>query len=168
MPAQRTSSLLGQSFQAISHFLRQGLADEDSRELREQLGQLSQQIEALVGARRRRESAPGLLQLGQALAQQMRAHQYALTVLGSAWHALYELDAYQRTLHALRQALDAWLHALEQRSPREGRLFQQFEQRAWRTLGEAMLLVDMYEQGDALQSEAMAPPPPPPWWRRLW
>ncbi len=168
MPAQRTSSLLGQSFQAISHFLRQGLADEDSRELREHLGELSQQIEALVTARRSRAPAPDLQQQAQALAQQMRAHQYYLTGLGAAWHALYEMDAYQRALHTLRQALDAWLQALAQHELQEARLFQQFEQRAWRTLGEAMLLVDMYEQGDTLHSEAAAPAPPKPWWRRLW
>ena len=56
--AQRpTTGLLGQSFAVISSFLREGLADEDSRELRETLSDLSQGMEAVLQARRARQHA---------------------------------------------------------------------------------------------------------------
>jgi hypothetical protein len=154
MPPPRTSSLLpGQSFNAISRLLREGLADEDSRQMRDSLGALSQQIEAAVGARRTHKDPAAIVPEVQALVRGAREHQLFLTGLGSAWHALYEFGAYQRALRELRDALDAWLRALEQRSGREGRLFSQFEQLAWRTLGEALLLIDMYEQDGTQPSE---------------
>lgn len=154
MPSPRTSlPLPGQSFNAISRFLREGLADEDSRQMRDSLGALSQQIEEAVNARRRHKDAAAIVPTVQALVRVAREHQLFLTGLGSAWHALYEFGAYQRALRELRDALDAWLRALEQRSGREGRAFSQFELLAWRTLGEALLLIDMYEQGGASPSE---------------
>ncbi len=53
MPASRT--FLSQSFQSfgdISRFLREGVADEDSRQLRDSLGALSNVIEEAVRIRR--------------------------------------------------------------------------------------------------------------------
>ena len=154
MPSPRTSLLSpGQSFNAISRFLREGLADEDSRQMRDSLGTLSQQIEDAVHARRTHREAAAIVPMVQTLARGAREHQLFLTGLGSAWHALYEFGAYQRALRELRDALEAWLRALEQRSGREGVLFDQFELLAWRTLGEALLLIDMYEHGGPTASE---------------
>lgn len=154
MPSTRTSLMPpGQSFNAISRLLREGMADEDSRQMRDSLGALSSQIEAVVGVRRTQKDVATIVPAAQALVRCAREHQLFLTGLGSAWHALYEFGAYQRALRELRDALDAWLRALEQRSGREGRLFGQFELLAWRTLGEAVLLIDMYEHGSAMHSE---------------
>ena len=53
MPATRPSQLLTlQSFGDISRFLREGVADEDSRQLRDSLGVLSTQIDEAVRTRR--------------------------------------------------------------------------------------------------------------------
>ena len=167
MPSLRTSRLLqAQSFDAISQFLREGMADEATREMRDSLSALSQQIEALVQARRKRVDVAALIPLGRAMADSARVHQRLMNGLGTPWQSLYEFAAYQRDLRRLRDALDAWLLVLEQHSRRERRVFQQFEQRAWRTLGGALLLIDMYEQSSTWPQQAQ-PVRAPSWWQRL-
>ena len=146
MPATRSSQLLTiQSFGDISRFLREGVADEDSRQLRDSLGALSSLIDEAVRTRRNSTDTAEITRRVVALSQGAREHQLFLTGLGSAWHALYEFGAYQRALRELRNAVTQWQQALERRSPQEGARFDQFELLAWRTLGEALLLVDMYE-----------------------
>jgi len=106
----------------------------------------------------------------------VRDHQFFLTSVDSAWHALYEFGAYQSALRELRKAVDAWHKALETRSSREGAGFDRMELLAWRTLGEGMLLIDMYEQGGQPDTEPSAPPRHPAtglwarvlgWWRQM-
>lgn len=159
MPASLTTQLqnTAQSFGDISRFLRQGVADEESRQLRDSVVVLSQHIESAVRARRARSDPPDILRSVDQLAQCVREHQLLLTGLGSAWHGLYELGAYQRALRELRGAVGAWRGALERRSSSEGGRFDAFELLAWRTLGEAMLLIDMYEQSTSPQSESTRP-----------
>ena len=73
-----------------------------------------------------------------------------------------------RALRELAAAVTRWQQALEQRSALEGANFDQVELLAWRTLGEALLLIDMYEQGS--RGEGAAEPPVPSrsrsWWQR--
>ncbi len=146
MPATRPSQLLTpQSFGDISRFLREGVADEESRQLRDSLGALSMQIDEAVRTRRTSTDTADITRRVLALSHCAREHQLFLTGLGSAWHALYEFGAYQSALRELRSAITDWQHMLEQRSPRESASFDQFELLAWRTLGEALLLIDMYE-----------------------
>ena len=146
MPATQPSQLLTlQSFGDISRFLREGVADEDSRQLRDSLGALSTQIDEAVRARRDSTDTDDITRRVVALSQCAREHQLFLTGLGSAWHALYEFGAYQRALRELRNAVTQWQQALERRSSQESACFDQFELLAWRTLGEALLLIDMYE-----------------------
>ena len=164
-----------QSFADISRFLREGVADEESRQLRDSVGTLAQAIDEAVRARRAQPDAARITRLALALAQAVREHQLVLTGLGSAWHALYEFGAYQNALRELRRAAEAWHKALERHSRREGGAFDHVELLAWRTLGEAMLLIDMYEQGG--QSVSESPPQAAPrqgawmraraWWQRL-
>ena len=127
----------------------------------------SQGMEAVLQARRARQDVALLLPLVQQLNESAQAHQVRLSNLGPAWQVMYEFAAYQRTLLGLRGSLQAWQRALQVRSRTEARLFQQFEQRAWRTLGEGLLLVDMYEQGGHLHSDAPEPPSRPLWLQRL-
>jgi hypothetical protein len=56
---------------------------------------------------------------------------------------------------------DAWQQTLERRSSRERASFDAFELLAWRTLGEALLLIDMYEQSSNPPSEMPGPPADP-------
>ena len=162
MPATRPSQLLTlQSFGDISRFLREGVADEDSRQLRDSLSALSTHIDDAVRERRTTTDTAAITRRVVSLAQCAREHQLFLTGLGSAWHALYEFGAYQRALRELRNAVTAWQQALEQRNTRESACFDQFELLAWRTLGEALLLVDMYEHQSEPVSELPGDEPPP-------
>lgn len=139
-----------QSFGDISRFLREGVVDEESGQLRESLGHLSAQIEKTVRARREAVDPPTLVKHAQQLGQAVRDHLRFLTGLGSGWHALYELGVYQQALRELLKAVQAWQQALEKHSSGESDLFRRCEMLAWRTLGEALLLIDMYEhRGDA-------------------
>ena len=146
MPATRPSHLLTlQSFGDISRFLREGVADEDSRQLRDSLGLLSTHIDEAVRARRTSSDAADITRRVTALNQCAREHQLFLTGLGSGWHALYEFGTYQRALRELRNAAIDWQQMLDRRSAQESASFDHFELLAWRTLGEALLLIDMYE-----------------------
>ena len=69
---------------------------------------------------------------------------------------VYEFGAYQNALRELRRAVESWHKALVQRGADEGAGFDRMELLAWRTLGEGLLLIDMYEQGGQAHSE---PPP---------
>ena len=150
-PSQQQLTL--QTFGDISRFLREGVADEESRQLRDSLGALSAQIDEAVRARRTSTDTEGITRRVAALAQCAREHQLFLTGLGSAWHALYEFGAYQRALRELRNAVAQWQQMLESRNAREQAGFDQFELLAWRTLGEALLLIDMYEHQSEPHSE---------------
>ena len=81
-----------------------------------------------------------------------------MTGLESAWHALYSFDAYQNAQEELSVAVLDWREALEERSPNEGECFERVELLAWRSLGEGVLLVDIYEHGNGPLSEV--PPAP--------
>jgi hypothetical protein len=173
MSASRT--LLPQSLQSfgdISRFLREGVADEDSRELRDSLGNLSGLIEEAVTTRRTSTDTEAIQHAATALVRGAREHQLLLTGLGSGWHGLYEFTAYQRALWELRTAITAWSEALEQRQPSEAVCFDKFELLAWRTLGEAILLIDMYEcdTPDERAEPTGATTTParssPSWWQR--
>lgn len=166
LPTDRTSL---QSFGDISRFLRQGVADEETRDFREGLGTLSAQIDELVTLRRSGQGAPeAILAQARRLQAGLRQHQQTVTGLGSAWAALYEFGAYEQALQASRDALAAWVQTLERRSRREGQAFQHFEQLAWRALGEALLLLDMYGQqgGPASEPAPAQPPSAAAWWQR--
>jgi len=174
MPATRSrSQFTVQSFGDISRFLRSGVADEDSRQLRDSIGALAQRIDEAIAARR---TAPANAELADTaeitrraaeLARCVREHQFFVTGLGSAWHALYEMGAYQNALRGLRRAAEAWHAALAERNPSERAAFDRLELLAWRTLGEGLMLIDMYEHNETADSEP-APPPPRPLgrWRR--
>ncbi len=137
-----------QSFGDVSRFLCERVADEHSRQLRDRLGALSKRIDALARLRRTETDVHAITRRVVDLGRYVRAHQFFLTQLGFAWHALYEFDAYQQALRELRTAIAAWQQALEHHSPRERACFRQFELLAWRALGEALLLIDMYERLD--------------------
>ncbi|RZJ62452.1 MAG: hypothetical protein EON49_02240 [Acidovorax sp.] len=160
MPATRPSQLLTlQSFGDISRFLREGVADEESRQLRDSLGALSTHIDDAVRARRTTTDTSAITRRVLSLSQCAREHQLFLTSLGSAWHALYEFGAYQRALRELRHAVADWQQMLERRSAKERACFDHFELLAWRTLGEALLLIDMYEHQSDPQSDLSDKPP---------
>ncbi|NMM81886.1 hypothetical protein B2J86_13295 [Acidovorax sp. SRB_14] len=158
-----------QSWDGISQWLRHGPADEETHPLRESVGALAERVDAAVRARRARLDPAAISRAALALAQGVQQHQLFLTGLGSAWHAMHALGAYQSALRELLDAVQAWQQALDRRSRREGARFDRMELLAWRTLGEGLLLIDMYGQGAGPVSEAPAASPvrTPSAWTRL-
>ncbi|SFD85534.1 hypothetical protein [Paracidovorax konjaci] len=165
-----------QTFGDISRLLREGVADEDSRQFRDALTALSGLVEKALQTRRAPGAHPdAVLQCAGQLLEEAREHQRFLTGLGSAWHALYEFAAYENAMRQLVRTTLAWQQALQRRSRNEAQCFQAFESHAWRALGEAVLVIDMYEQGGMGTSELqglLGGSEPPPgrrrgWWGRL-
>ena len=94
MPVQRSSQQLTlHSFGEISRFLREDVADDESRQLRESLGALSEQIDSVVRIRRTSTDTADIIQGVEALAACIREHQFFISGLGSGWHGLYEFGS---------------------------------------------------------------------------
>jgi hypothetical protein len=151
------------------------LADEELKQWRVSLSALAEYVESAIQARHQGAAVDCLMDCADALLRGVRQHQFFLTGLDSAWHALYSFDAYQNAQEELSMAVIEWHQALEDSSPSEGECFQRIELLAWRSLGEGVLLVDIYEHGNGPLSEV---PPAPPgrcyavwlrlraWWQR--
>ena len=134
------------SFGELSNFLRSSVADEDTRQLSESMSQLSVHIEAIIAALRlnqvRTAVAPQLVDLLTVL----RGHRNMVVNLPLPWRSLYEYAAYLQALNNFRVLIGQWLL---DGGPRSTQLLvtpEDFELVAWRTLGEGMLMIDMYEQ----------------------
>ena len=149
-----------------SRFWRDAWADEELRDWRASLGALAQCVENALQARQQSRDAEDTIghadaravhedtiDAADALLRGVRQHQFFLTGLESAWHALYSFDAYQNAQEELSCAVLDWRQALEERSPTEADCFQRLELLAWRSLSEGMLLVDIYQHGNGPLSE---------------
>ncbi|HSV34625.1 MAG TPA: hypothetical protein VLI46_03665 [Ramlibacter sp.] len=164
------------SFGELSNFLRGAVADEDSRQFSDSMSQLSVHIEAIIAAlrlnRMRATVAPMLVDLLTVL----RGHRNLVVNLGLPWRSLYEYAAYLQALNNFRVLIGQWLL---DGGPRSAELLlsaEDFELVAWRTLGEGMLLIDMYEQWtsrDAPEASALGSLEEPQveralqWWKKL-
>jgi len=140
------------SFGELSNFLRSSVADEASRELSDSMSQLAVHVEAIIAGlrlnRQRATVAPLLVDLLTVL----RGHRNIVVNLGLPWRGLYEYAAYLQALNNFRVLIGQWLL---DGGPRSAELLlsaEDFELVAWRTLGEGMLLIDMYEQWTARES----------------
>ena len=164
------------SFDQLSQFLRDSVADEDSRLLSEGMGQLAARIETIIAAlrttRERTTVAPMLVDLLTVL----RAHRNQVVNLASPWRGLYEYAGYLQALNNFRVLIGQWLLEGGPRSAELPLGAEDFELVAWRTLGEGMLLIDMYEQWAAQETPAestLGDLPAPQvqrairWWRKL-
>ena len=76
----------------------------------------------------------------------LRGHRTLVVNLGLPWRGLYEYAAYLQALNNFRVLIGQWLLDGGPRSARAAADAEDFELVAWRTLGEGMLLIDMYEQ----------------------
>jgi hypothetical protein len=169
------------SFGELSHFLRGANADEDSRQLSESMAQLATHIEAIVAslrlARTRTVVAPMLVDLMTVL----RGHRNFVVNLALPWRGLYEYAGYLLALNKVRELIGQWLLDGGPRSAELMLSAEDFELVGWRTLGEGMLLIDMYEQwtssGRPGGSEPQGPEPGSleepqvqramQWWKKL-
>jgi hypothetical protein len=132
------------SFGELSNFLRSAVADEESLQMGDSMGTLASHIEAIVAGlktRRSRESlAPQLMDLMTIL----REHRALVIRLSPAWRGLYEYASYLSALNNFRVLIGQWL--LDKAHDEQAVGIENFELIAWRTLGEGMLLIDMYDQ----------------------
>jgi hypothetical protein len=134
------------TFGELGQFLRASVADEHSREFSESMGQVAVHIEAIVASLRRNRKRSTIAPLLVDLLDVLRSHRNLVVNLGLPWRGLYEYAAYLQALNNFRVLIGQWL--LEG-GPGSAELLlgaEDFELVAWRTLGEGMLLVDMYEQ----------------------
>jgi hypothetical protein len=133
------------TFGQLSNFLRHAIADEDSRQFSESMSALALQAEGVVaglrGNRHRDVAGPLLMDMLTVL----RQHRNLVVNLGLAWRGLYEYAAYLQALNNFRVLIGQWLQTARWDDQLEVTAAD-FELVAWRTMGEGMLLVDMYEQ----------------------
>jgi hypothetical protein len=164
------------SFGDLSNFLRGSVADEDSLQFSESMAQLAAQVEAIIAGLRlnrvRTAVAPMLVDLLTVL----RAHRHLVVNLGLPWRGLYEYAAYLQALNNFRVLVGQWLLDGGPRSAELLLTAEDFELIAWRTLGEGILLIDMYEQWTTseLQNESALGSIDEPqleraiqWWKKL-
>ncbi|HKB54446.1 MAG TPA: hypothetical protein VKD22_10620 [Ramlibacter sp.] len=163
------------SYEQLSQFLRGSSGDQESQFVSAGMRQLAERIEAIIGAlresRARATAAPMLVDLLDVL----RAHRKQVVHLGMPWRGLYEYAGYLHALTNFRVLIGQWLLDGGPRTSQLGLTAEDFELVAWRTLGEGMLLIDMYEQwGDnEAQESGLASLPDPQvqrairWWHKL-
>jgi hypothetical protein len=166
------------TFGELSNFLRAAIADEDSCMFSESIGELAAQAEVVLAglhANRHREHAAPLL---MDMLTVLREHRNFVVDLGLAWRGLYEYAAYLQALNNFRVLIGHWLLHTDPWDDTLEVTAEDFALVAWRTLGEGMLLIDMYEQW--LEREDMNDPgsklgdlPQPQvdrvlqWWQKL-
>ena len=164
-------------FGEMSNFLRSALADEDTRQFSEALQQMLLQAESVAAglriSRHRESAAPLLMDMMTVL----RDHRSLVVGLGLSWRGLYEYAAYLQALNNFRVLIGQWLLEVEPWGDELRVSPENFIQVAWRTIGEGMLLIDMYEQWLEREESPGAsdfgnPTQPqkdraPQWWHRL-
>src|SRR4051812_8238086 len=110
------------------------------------MAELSVHVEAIIASVRvnrvRTTIAPMLVDLLTVL----RVHRNLVVNLALPWRGLYEYAAYLQALNNFRVLIGQWLLDGGPRSAELSVTPEDFELVAWRTLGEGMLLIDMYEQ----------------------
>ena len=85
----------------------------------------------------------------------LRGHRKLVVNLGLHWRGLYEYAAYLQALNNFRVLIGQWLLDGGPGSTELLLCAEDFELVAWRTLGEGMLLIDMYEQWIASEHEEL-------------
>jgi hypothetical protein len=141
------------SFGELSQFLRGAVADEDSRQFSESMGQLANHVEAIVAGLRLDRSRLSVAPMLVDMLTVLRAHRQLVVALGLPWRGLYEYAAYLQALNNFRVLIGQWLLEGGPRSNELTVTAEDFELVAWRTLGEGLLLIDMYEQWSASEAK---------------
>jgi len=134
------------SFGELSNFLRSSVADEDSRLLSDSMSQLATHVEAIIASLRLNQLRTAVAPMLVDLLTVIRGHRNLVVNLGLPWRGLYEYAAYLQALNNFRVLIGQWLLDGGPRSLHLLLTAEDFELVAWRTLGEGMLMIDMYEQ----------------------
>lgn len=143
-----------QSLAEISRFLKEAVADSESRQLRDGMGALAQRLEALVAEGLQHGTQAERVARLTGLQELLQQHHAQLVALGPDWRGLYEYGAYLASLHHFRGRIDTWVREL--RDPAQPALWApDFELLSWRMLGAGMLLLDVYEQWGGQEQETI-------------
>jgi hypothetical protein len=133
------------TFGELSNFLRGAIADEDARAFSDSMGDLAEHAEGVIAVLRRSrlrdEAAPALMDMLTAL----RAHRAFVLELGLTWRGLYEYAGYLQSVNNFRILIGQWLQGASWDNDLEVTA-EDFQSVVWRTLGDGMLLLAMYEQ----------------------
>lgn len=164
------------SFTQLSQFLRGSVADEDSRRMSDSMSQLAGHIEAIIAGLRRNGLRTSVAPLLVDLLTVLRAHRNLVVNLGLPWRGLYEYAGYLHALNNFRVLIGQWLLDGGPRSAQLLLTAEDFELVAWRTLGEGVLLIDMYEhwaRSEAKEQSVLGALQEPQleravqWWKKL-
>ena len=147
LPGPRLSNLPSvHTFGAFSNFLRSAIADEDSQILSDSMGQLALQAEGVMAGLRLSRKRDAVAPLLMDMLTVLRDHRAMVLGLDLSWRGLYEYAGYLQALNNFRVLIGQWLLQAEPWDDELGVTAEEFGLVTWRTLGEGMLLVDMYEQ----------------------
>lgn len=132
-------------FAEFGKALRTMTSDDASLRLSDGMGELSKAIEGVVQALAAQQTAamigPKLIELLSAV----RKHRQLVVGLGESWRMLYEYAAYLAALNNFRLLIGQWL--VERSITGDHKLvLDDFEMIGWRTMGEGLLMLDIYEQ----------------------
>ncbi len=139
------------NFGDLSQFLHSTIADEESLQLADGMGGLAAGVEAVLSGLKHVSDPAALAPALMDLMTILREHRALVIALSPAWRGLYEYAAYLAALNNFRVLIGQWLLAASSQGPSgqgepQAISFEDFELVGWRTLGEGMLLIDMYEQ----------------------
>jgi hypothetical protein len=134
------------SFGEISHFLRDAIADEDSRRFSDSMTLLASHGEAVVAKLRRTQQRDRVAPVLMDMLTVLREHRQLVLTLDVAWRGLYEYAGYLQGLNNFRVLIGQWLLNANPWDDQLAVTAEDFELVAWRTLGDGMLLIEIYEQ----------------------
>lgn len=169
----------GDHFGQLSNFLRESVADDDSRRVGASMSELATRVEHIVASLNQGKVRVTIAPLLVDLLTVLRAHRHMVVELGLPWRGLYEYAGYLQALNHFRVLIGQWLLDGGPRSTELLLNAQDFELVAWRTLADGMLLIDVYEQWvlreqqDQPDESGLAPLSDPhvdraiQWWKRL-
>lgn len=132
-------------FDQLGTFLRSAANDEESARVSAGMAELAGRVESVSSALVRE---PDPMAVGAQLVElltALRMHRAMVVGLSPQWRGLYEYPAYLSSLNHFRVLVGQWL-SQRQPSGALGVTPEDFQMVAWRTLGEGMLMIDMYEQ----------------------
>jgi hypothetical protein len=137
------------SFSQLSEFLRSAVTDEESLQMGESIGMVASHIEAITAQMKAGMGRDRWATLLMDFLTVVRQHKVFVVSLSPDWRGLYEYPSYLNALNNFRVLMGQWLMELSRLRSQPGSSLpgvNEFEAMAWRTIGEGMLMIDMYQE----------------------
>jgi hypothetical protein len=130
-------------FEQLGSLLRLAGADAETTRVSEGMSELAARVEAVGNALAAQPESVGLLMVE--LLTALRLHRSLIVGLGAEWRRLYEYPAYLASVNNFRLLVGQWLGQGGSAELLPVTL-EDFQMIAWRTLGEGVIMMDIYEQ----------------------